>query len=131
MSEAKKSKGDTTHSHVNLIDGDGNIRPVNGETDSTLYYKGVPVGVWEDKNFDFQLANTAELAQAFAEVHYSAEEISKRVSLRLCSGILTSGLNWTFILNSCRKGNIIHDRTIPVVSLIPHKLHRWRQMLMV
>jgi hypothetical protein len=119
MCLAKKSTGDATHYHVNLVGDDGHIHPVSGETDSTLYYKGIPVGVWEDKNFDFQLTNTAEVAQAFAEVHYSAGEISKRVSqqLGLCSGILTSGLNWTLMIKSCHRGNIIHDRTIPI-SLI-------------
>jgi hypothetical protein len=111
----KKSTGDTYY-HVNLIDESGHIHPVNGETDSTLYYQGIPVGVWEDKNFKLELTNVSEVAQAFAELHYSAGEISKRVSqqLGLCSGILTSGLNWTLMIKSCRKGNILHDRTIPI-----------------
>jgi hypothetical protein len=119
MSLRKKNTDGDTYYHVNLIDESGHIHPVNGETDSTLYYKGIPVGVWKNKNFSFKMTNytnAPEVAQAFAELQYSAGEISKRISqqLRLCSGILTSGLNWTLMIKSCRKGNILHDRTIPI-----------------
>jgi hypothetical protein len=119
MHLAKKGTSDHTRYHVNLIDDGGIIHPVKGETDSTLWYKGVPVGVWEDKNFNFQLTDTAEVAQALAEVHYSAGVISERIGKQvgLCSGILTSGLNWTLMMKSYVKGKIIHNRTIPI-SLI-------------
>jgi hypothetical protein len=122
MKLVKKNRGDDgvdTYYHVNLIDDDGMIHPVNGETDSTLYFQGLPVGVWEDKTFDSQLTNTAEVAQAFTQVHYTAGVISKRIEhqLGICSGILTSGLNWTLIIKSSVKGNIIHNRTRPI-SLI-------------
>jgi hypothetical protein len=120
LSLANKKKDDDrdVSYRVNLFDDDGNCYPVKGETDSTLFYQGVPVGVWEDKNFNFQLSECGAVAQAFAEVYYSAREISNvSQQLRLCSGILTSGLKWTLMIKSCLKGNILHNRTIPI-SLI-------------
>jgi hypothetical protein len=99
-----------------LMEEDGGLIYVRGQTDSTLYYCDVPVATWEDKKLTLGLQTPAEIGQALVEVRAFGESFAKtaRQIPLIFSGILTSGLAWSLFLRSYKDYDYSYTRTIPV-----------------
>mmetsp|Transcript_7680 Transcript_7680/g.8143 ORF Transcript_7680/g.8143 Transcript_7680/m.8143 type:complete len:452 (+) Transcript_7680:1063-2418(+) len=91
---------------------------VEGKTDSTLYYKGVTVGSWEDKNFSINLTEPNVVAQALSELTAISSNIYDAISRQSFeyTGILTNGLKWSLMIKEFLSGagKFIYKRTKPI-----------------
>jgi hypothetical protein len=114
-----------------LIEDDGGLISVIGETDSTLYYCNVPLATWEDTNRTLSLQTSAEVGQALVEVKAFGELFTRTIREipLIFSGILTSGLVWSLFLRTYGEDDFSYTRTIPIStydattkSIIPEKI---------
>lgn len=91
---------------------------VNGQTDSTLLYCGIPIATWEDKNLKLTLDSTTEIGQALVEVKATSEYFKSSIGLPppRFTGILTNGLVWSLVIQlySTESGKPLYTRTLPI-----------------
>eukprot|EP00604_Paraphysomonas_vestita_P004441 CAMPEP_0174825186 /NCGR_PEP_ID=MMETSP1107-20130205/42519_1 /TAXON_ID=36770 /ORGANISM="Paraphysomonas vestita, Strain GFlagA" /LENGTH=447 /DNA_ID=CAMNT_0016056567 /DNA_START=2100 /DNA_END=3443 /DNA_ORIENTATION=- len=96
----------------------GEIFYVNGQTDSTLLYCGIPIATWEDKNLKLTLDSTTEIGQALVEVKANSEYFKGSIGLPppRFTGILTNGLVWSLVIQSysTESGKPLYTRTLPI-----------------
>jgi hypothetical protein len=121
--ESHSSKGaqekEVSVSYETFIDVGEEIVLVKGETDTSIFYDGVCVFVWEDKNLCKTLATPNERGQILVEVKACAEDFKGRVGIEapLISGVETSGQWWTFCFRSYESGEPVMHLSYPVSTI--------------
>ena len=121
--ETRSDKGtqekEVSINYETFIDVGQELVLVKGETDISIFYEGVCVFVWEDKNLNQTLDSPKERGQILVEVKACAEEFKGKVGIEapLISGVETSGQCWTFCFRSYESGEPVMHLSYPVSTI--------------
>ena len=121
---AKRGFDSRTRYSTILRSNVGELTKVRGECDSTLLYGDIPVACWgnrsvSNKQFFTTRPKAGTFAQAFAEIKGTSEHFQNAIGLAAprFTGVLTSGLVWTLVIQEFYEGSHRYTDTSPIAML--------------
>ena len=110
------SLSDTKYSTI--LTPPGKVVTVRGETDTTMLYCQIPIGLWEDKILGKDGTTPKEIGQGLAEVKGMGERFhlhNGAQAPKFC-GVFTTGLTWAVTYRTYEDGSVLFSRTVPITT---------------